>query len=571
MLVLILGWVYISLISIAWGNILLNAISRLLKSPFDDIEIDLSIIFLAGISAVGCIAMYISLFLAIDWKVQSFFFTTSLCYFILPGSRKRACAQILHLARSVTLPGLIFLFLVIFPILLINSYSIIHPDTLAYHAQAIRWIENYSATPGIVHLRRELGFQSIWFILEAVFGFKISGTPMVFYPGGAVLCWFLVFMIQQFGWRFSRNQTADKQFSVKGFLILIILIYSFASWTQIRLTAASASPDFITSIFILAAVYCFLTAYTRRNEKAYFSISALFALTAICIKLSAIVIILLPLFALWVHAYKKCWRNFKIILGLLLIIILPLLIRNYVASGLPLFPSRLLNFFNPDWKFDQTDVLKFQHYINAYARFPVSNSESERVFSMPVGDWIAPWWRHLGNADKAILVLLMALILFNLIFIRKLLAKASVSLLVTISILIIALFIWFMNAPDPRFASGFLLSLLYCLTIPWWQAFESYIGNYGTKIGVALTYIFLVGILSYSIYRFRDFFEPGQIVFPMGMAKSEYKSILCGNLEINMATGKGDCGSTTPPCVTDSCNVFEPRGARVQDGFRMRK
>jgi hypothetical protein len=348
---------------------------------------------------------------------------------------------------------------------------------------------------------------------------------------------------------------------------LIILIYSFASWTQIRLTAASASPDFIASIFILAAVYSFLTASNKRSEKANFFISVLFASTAICVKLSAIAIIILPFFVFSILAYKKWWRSFGIILSLLLIIILPLLIRNYIASGLPLYPSQLLNVFNPDWKFENAAVLKFQHYINAYARFPVSNSESEKVFSMPVRDWIGPWWQHLGKADKAILVLLIAIIVLDLIFIKKFLARSGVYLQLTITMIIIALMIWFMNAPDPRFASGFLLSLLYCLMIPWRQALESYIGNYGRKIGVTLSYIFLTGILSYSIYRIRNFCEPRQIVFPMGIAKSEYKSILCGNLEINMATGKDDCGCTTPPCVTDSCS-FEPRGTRIQDGFR---
>jgi hypothetical protein len=199
MLILILGWIYISLISLAWGNILLNTVYRGLISSQEDLEIDLSIIFLVGISAIGCIAMYISLFIPIDWKVQIFFFATSLSYFILPRTRKQASAQILRLARSFTLPGLIFLVLCIFLILLINSYAIIHPDTLAYHAQAVRWIEDYSATPGIAHLRRELGFQSVWFILEAVFAFNTSGTHMVFYTGGALLCWFLIFMIEKLG------------------------------------------------------------------------------------------------------------------------------------------------------------------------------------------------------------------------------------------------------------------------------------------------------------------------------------------------------------------------------------
>ena len=572
MLILILAWIYISLTCLAWGNIFLNIGSRLIKSTASSLQTETSIIFLVGLSVVGCLAMYISLFLPIDWKVQLFFLFITLIYYCLPGSGKRILSQIRYLASSITVQGLIFFLLCIFLILLINSYAVIHPDTLAYHAQAIRWIEDYAATPGIVHLRRELGFQSVWFILEALFSFRSSNASMIFFVGGAVVAWFLIFMIQKCGTPFSRNLYSENKSSGKGWLVLILLTYSFVSWTQIRLTAASASPDFITSLYILAAVYCFLKAdASSNNQGIYLFISSLFALTAVCIKLSAIIIIILPLLSVLVFAYRRGWRTSLVILSLFLLVCFPLLIRNYFASGWFLFPSRFPDFFNPDWKFDMNHVVEFQHYINAYARFPVSDSESEKVFSMALREWVLPWWRHLALPDKAILILLTALIPANLLFIKQFKARSSKYLPIVISALLLGIIVWFANAPDPRFASGFILSLIYCLAIPWQSAFDIFFVNEKRKILVTCLYIFLVGVLSYSVYRTARFFEPSQIIFPMGIGKTEFTTISCGNLKLNLINqDRDDCGSTPVPCVRDSCKSYEARGTRIEDGFRKR-
>jgi hypothetical protein len=571
MLILLLAWIYISFICFAWGNIVINIASRLLKSPAFSFQSETSIIFFVGLSAIGCISMYISLFLPIDWKVQLFFLLITVIYYCFPRSGMQFLEQMRYLRSSITLQGMIFFSLCITLILLINSYAIIHPDTLAYHAQAIRWIEDYATTPGIVHLRRELGFQSFWFVLEALFSFRSSNAPMIFFVGGSVLLWFLIFMIQNLGNPFSRFLNTEKRSQAKGWLVLILLTYCFVSWTQIRLTAASASPDFITSLYILAAGYCFLNAGSNsENYRIYFFISSLCALTAVCIKLSAIVIIILPVLSMLILAYRKWWKISLVILGMLLVVCFPLLIRNYLASGWLLFPSRLLDFFNPDWKFDRHNLLEFQHYINAYARFPVSSSESDKVLAMPLEDWLFPWWQHLIKPDQVIFILLLALILFNLIFIRKFIAKATIYLGMAISVLTVGIIVWFMNAPDPRFVSGFILSLIYCLAIPWQAAFDKLLGNKSTKTFFA--YIFLIGILSYCVYRATRFFEPSQIIFPMGISKSGYTSISCGNLRINTVDrDQDDCGSTPVPCTRDSCNSFEPRGNRIEDGFRQKK
>jgi hypothetical protein len=411
----------------------------------------------------------------------------------------------------------------------------------------------------------------MWFCIEALFSFH-SNAPMIFFPGGAVLVWFLIFMIQKIGNPFSRLDS-DNHATAGGWLVMLILCYAFVSWTQVRLTAASASPDFIASIFILATISCFLKSnYSSDHNKIYFYISAIVAAAAIQIKLSAIGIIILPLFILFQFVYRKNWREFFTILILLLLFISPLLARNYISSGWYIFPSHYFDFFHPDWQFDKNELIHFQHYINAYARFPVSYENAERVVSLPLAEWIIPWWKHLSGADQVMLIILFVALLLNFIFIRNFMAKASVNLRVATITMMFSLVIWFLNAPDPRFASGSILSLIYCLVIPWQSVLDSFNRIQARRLLAIVIYVFLAGILSYSAYRVLRFFDSKEIVFPMGISKTEYRIISCGNLKFYEVNGNVDnCGSTPLPCVRDNCISVEPRGDRPEDGFRKKE
>jgi hypothetical protein len=377
-------------------------------------------------------------------------------------------------------------------------------------------------------------------------------------------------MIQKTGKPFSRVRESDNQSPAAGWLVLFILIYCFVSWTQIRLTAASASPDFITSLYIMAAVICFLRSGHKSNHEKFYSFSsAVFALTAITIKLSAIGIITLPLLILLLLSLNKRWLDSLVVASMVLLISLPFLFRNYISSGWILFPSRFPDLLQPDWKFDKHELLQFQHYINAYARSPVANTDAEKVSSMNFPHWLGPWWQHISRPDQAMLIALIAAIMINLIFFRNFFAKTNLKLGLTILTLFVSLIIWFVNAPDPRFASGFMLSLFYCLMIPWQSRFDFSLRNKRPGILVFAIYIFMAGILTYSAYRVVHFFDASEIIFPKGIAKTEYKTIRCGNLKIDMVSDdRDDCGATPLPCVRDSCSGFEPRGARIEDGFR---
>src|SRR5690606_37659151 len=53
-------------------------------------------------------------------------------------------------------------------LLQLHSSTIVHPDTLSYHASIIQWIEQCPQVYGIANLESRLGLQSSWYVGSAL-------------------------------------------------------------------------------------------------------------------------------------------------------------------------------------------------------------------------------------------------------------------------------------------------------------------------------------------------------------------------------------------------------------------
>ena len=86
-----------------------------------------------------------------------------------------------------------------------STWTIVHPDTLGYHAQTIQWIEKYKAVPGLVHLHVRFGYQGLWFVDSALFGFSFSGKEGITFLNSTVLFWFFIFFINRINHNFFKE------------------------------------------------------------------------------------------------------------------------------------------------------------------------------------------------------------------------------------------------------------------------------------------------------------------------------------------------------------------------------
>jgi hypothetical protein len=125
---------------------------------------------------------------------------------------------------------------------------------------------------------------------------------------------------------------------------------------------------------------------------------------------------------------------------------------------------------------------------------------------------------------------------------------------------------WFINAPDPRFGFGFILgsiSLVAYLVLR-----EKHI-LISKNILLGILIISSVATLAYTVYRFKNFFNTEQLITPLGIPSSEFKTFDCNGIKINSPLN-AEFGETPIPCTDLDCEKFSPKGIRVEDGFKAR-
>lgn len=127
-------------------------------------------------AGIGVVTVY-SQFFSIFWKVGLganliLLFVCFLCIICF----KKELEENLHTLRLTVSPVRAF---AVFVILLLSAYGtsrgIIHYDTGLYHAQSIRWIEEYGAVPGLGNLHSRLAYNSSSFCLSAFYSMAFLG------------------------------------------------------------------------------------------------------------------------------------------------------------------------------------------------------------------------------------------------------------------------------------------------------------------------------------------------------------------------------------------------------------
>jgi hypothetical protein len=555
----LITWIYITLICFAWGNLVAGVfIRRLTDFP----ELSFPVICFFGLFFIGIIAWYLSIFLPIGILIKIIITFPALFFYLWRSNRLLLTELLRALFNRMTVADWWLLFVCIGMLVFLTSSPVIHPDSLNYHVYSIRFLSRFGIVPGIANLKLEFGFQSLWFVVLGIFDFSFIHRQTAFPLNGCFLFWVIIFLISN-----SADQKAmpsDTTKSQQGFWYFALLIFTIISWTQIRLTASSASPDFIATVCVLLSLY-FLNRHlpeSAGNDAMYLAV--FFALVAVCIKVSVITILLLPFFIIVYGIFTRNLRMTWSCILLSVILLTPLIIRNVISTGYPLYPSFFAGPFPVDWTLNSTVLTRFQHYITGYARYPIALESANTEFGLPITKWFPRWWEHLLPADKFMLAMIALGAGLNLFFYKiwkkQFSGKPGVALVISVA----GAAVWFIHAPDPRFGTGFLFPLLYFQYAPFWNSRGAFLQNYYNRLLLMAKWVASFFILFYIGYRSIYFLSWNQLIYPEGVANPEHVAAGCDEKIKSMMFRE----IQVPLQFPDSCKTFNFRGKFLKDGFR---
>jgi hypothetical protein len=269
--------------------------------------------------------------------------------------------------------------------------------------------------------------------------------------------------------------------------------------------------------------------------------------------------------SLLLNLNKEFLKKSLIIIVIGILIIAPYIVRNYYLSGYLIYPFPSVDIFNVDWKIPAERALFEKSWIVSWARIP--KVPYQEVINLKISDWIIPWFKSNDSISRLLLIInSLSIITFITMLFRKDFLFAKIQFIIFINLIF-----WFMMAPDPRFAYGFLF-IGFSLTVAYLFKMVEY-SNYSAilkylKLGIACFFFVVLG---------------RRISIPLEVMKNPYLSIvpapfetvetkaLRSDFDYRIPLSEDRCFYSEIPCVPFPLTNVRLRGHDLKDGFKVIK
>lgn len=291
------------------------------------------------------------------------------------GDKRRLCF------RGILVFGLFLLFAYG------TSRGMIHYDTSLYHAQSIRWIEEYGVVKGLGNLHGRLAYNSSSFALSALYSMAFLGGTSLHCCAG-FLAYVLSVVCLEIG-----NDLREGWLRASTFARVMCVYYLVNIFDEM----ISPASDY----FMVLLAFYIVIRFLDLCEEGECTILPYGLLCVLCVflmtvKLSGALILLLTIYPAVLLLREKRWKETGVYLSLGILTALPFFIRNVVISGWLVYPFTQIDLFDVVWKIPKGladyDAKEIQVYGRGYT--------DVLQFDLPVREWMPGWFRTLAGSDK---------------------------------------------------------------------------------------------------------------------------------------------------------------------------
>lgn len=438
----------------------------------------------AGIGAVTIYAQLFSIFFRVGLMANIVLLLICvLCILVL----RKEILEDLHTFRLTVPPAKI---IVSVALLLLFAYGtstgIIHYDTSLYHAQSIRWIEEYGVVLGLGNLHSRLAYNSAAFCLSALYSMSFLGGQS-FHCCAGFMAYLLALVCAEM---FSGKR--EKKPLLSDFARIISIYYLLMVFDEI----VSPASDYFMVLLVLYIVIRWLELIEKK-ERSYlpYALLSLLCVTVLTVKLSGALILLLAIKPAVMMVKEKRGKEIIKFLSIGVLIIIPFFIRNVMLSGWLIYPFTLIDLFSFDFKIPKGMAEYDAKEIQVWGR---GFSDVSR-YNDPLMKWLPEWIDNLDGSNKVFLVFAISgIILFILTAAYGIIKKKRniTDFLHIAGTITICFLFWLLSAPLIRYGCVFL-----------WLSPVLVWGNVYLKISPHLDRfkIYFILLFLFGIYKFGVF------------------------------------------------------------------
>lgn len=576
MLSVVLNWLYILLTTSALGIVCAVVIKIKLKYQMKE----WTSVVMAGIVAITVYAQFFSLFYKVGMAANLLlcvicFSGLFMCYITQKDEMTEVFCGMIRKRSKWRMLAVIFLFILW---AYFTSGGIMHYDSDLYHAQSIRWIEEYGVIKGLANLQVRFAYNSSFFALSAIYSTKfLTGHSLHIVNG------FLAFILS------VKVLDLTKCFKKKSFRLSdFARMAAFYYLTLICDEVVSPASDYaiMCTVFFLIIEWLTLMETEAANEDDLIAPYALLCVTgvfALTLKLTAGQILLLVIKPAASLIKEKRWKHIFVYLTLGIITAFPWFARTVIISGYLLYPFPTLDLFSFDWKLPANVAAYDAAEIKVWGRALYDISMIDVKFLQ----WFPNWFSNtLSRMEKLIISADVISLIFwgcwSVIRLYKTCKKnrnkkqlnnsaESDVLLVIVAVAASYLF-WQYSAPLTRYGYAYML-LMVALTcgymikqIKKWQEPLMKIVHYAVLIFIAVKLALLV---KNSVYIAKNTANE-YLVWQQPYGSYEVQSCQIENETFYYPTNGDRVGYEPFPSSTVKPDVYF-RGESIKDGFVRKK
>lgn len=527
MIVVLVNWVYIIITTYLAGDACMRLLERLFRrnkgswqrTPFHGL--------FAGIMCTTCYAQIYSLFAGVRLAANIGLIVFCLIYAVLFGKKIVSelagwlCGRCEEMSSPVRKGLICVMTLGTAAYALASSGAPKLIDTDWYHAQTIRWIEEYGCVPGVANLFYSLGFNSAQHYFDALYSMKaVFGVSL--HATGGYFGLLLLFhgLVRLAGWKAHRRHIADG-------LALAEVVYT------VIVTAFFADP--YTDTLPNCLVFFILTEWialleTEEKEDFPYAFLCIFGVFATVVKTSAVMVILLVIQPAIRLIRDRSWGKIAgyILTGILIAV--PFFITNVRVTGYLVYLASAVDLFDVPWKID-IEIVKYSVDSMIHDARAVNATMDEALHSGLA--WIPTWFRNDSVSHRILYLAVCFLVVFDIAGIilsawKK--KEAELPMLLPRLVVIIGLVYWFFTIPQVKYCWVFLLFPLVVVPMIYMEKFRDYsrIGKCAVMAAAAAGAAVLMMFMGFYSLRTLQYVRdalPGTLVRQADYQRHEMKPV----------------------------------------------
>lgn len=433
-----------------------------------------------------------------------------------------------------------------------TSLSPEHYDTALYHAQAIRWVEEYGVVKGLGNLHFRFAYNSAFIPLQALFSLKWLVNQSMHTVNGFVACGMLWYAIAT-----DRFLTKEKTVQTSDFLKLAVIIYIVMNRSML------SSPSTDTMALLLVGyifIKCMEFIENGIQDTNAWIILVILVAWGVTLKLSVAPMAMLVLYPVWlIYKDRKWLSEGSLLIAGILTVALPWMIRSVLISGYLIYPYSVIDLFQVDWKMPEAVLNYDKIEIMVWGRALKDTS----LYNMKLWEWFPIWFRSNSTIFNIIFILAvvaMLVLLFHIVSAVKL--KENIRVFIYINAITGFIF-WFATAPLMRY--GLIYSFILIAL-----AIGAYSEKYAMKF---VNGLFLMIMLPVMVLYLDVFYSQHLWVRQADYEWRDNVEKEVDGVKVWIPANGDQIGYAVFPSTPyeKMLSVIELRGDSVKDGFRIKE